>query len=58
MTTREIQILKELGFDLNRPKEEIFSNLIRLADYLYKELNLNEQDRFLRDIQRLTKKTN
>lgn len=58
MTTREEQILKELGFDLNRPKEEIFSNLVRLADYLYKELNLSEQDRFIREIKRLTKKTN
>lgn len=58
MTSKEVKILKELGFDLSRPKEETFSNLIRLADYLYKELALNEQDRFLRDIQRLTKKTN
>ncbi len=58
MTKRELQILENLGFDISRPKEEILSNLIRLADYLYKEVALSEKQRFLRDIDRLKKHTN
>jgi hypothetical protein len=58
MTPKQLYILEKLGLDINKPEEEIFESIINLADYLYKELEIDERERFMREIKRLKNPTN
>lgn len=56
MTPKEIYILEKLGIDASKSNDEILHDLINLADWLYDELERDEQIRFLREIRRLIQK--
>jgi len=59
MTPRQIYILDKLGIDTNQTNEDILSNLIELSEWLYDELEKEEESRFAKELKRLTQtKTN
>jgi hypothetical protein len=52
------QRLKALGVDPDKQVIEIFEDLLNLTEFLYKELEKSEWDRFKKEINRLKKPTN
>lgn len=59
MNSRQLHIIKKLGIDSEKSEEDILHDLINLSEWLYDELEKDEQTRFLKEIKRLvTKPTN
>ena len=58
MTKAYKQRLKALGVDPDKQVIEIFEDLLNLTEFLYKELEKSEWDRFKKEINRLKKPTN
>lgn len=58
MDNQQIKKLKKLGIDTNRSTIDIFEDLINVAEYLHDMLEINEEERFRAELERLKKKTN
>lgn len=56
MTPRTYHILKKLGINPDKNKDEVFLDLLNIADFLFDELERDEKERFRREIRRLISK--
>lgn len=58
MDKTQIYKLECLGIDTSQTTIDIFSNLLDLAEFLYDELSIQEEDRFKIQLYRLRQPTN
>jgi hypothetical protein len=56
MDKQQILRLQLLGINTNQVSLHIFDDLLKLAEELYEELSIKEEDEFRRDVYRLSRK--
>lgn len=58
MDAKQLWQLEKLGVNLEQSTIDIFANVLDLAEYLYDELSIQEEDRLRIELNRLKKPTN
>lgn len=58
MDAKQLWQLEKLGVNLEQSTIDIFANVLDLAEYLYDELSIKEEDRLRIELYRLRKPTN
>lgn len=58
MSAEQLFLLERLGIDTTKSFEEMFNDLLHVAEFLYDETERNEQDRFRMELNRIKKPTN
>lgn len=58
MDRSQLQKLEKLGINTENTTIEIFEDLLNVAEYLNDLLELNEEERFRQELERIKKNTN